>query len=154
MGLRRKGRIIAFQALYFWDVSHPELSDLLQFTWLDEPQEEEPDNADEPERPLVPPEGARVFARLLVSGAIENIDDIDRAIRERLEHWDFSRLSWVDRAILRIGTYELLFRPDVPASVVIDEAIAVARRFGAEDSFRFINGVLDGVKRRQEGTGA
>ncbi len=138
MGLRRKGRVIAFQALYFWDVTHPQMEELLRFDWLDvaEPSDESD-------------EQSRTFARLILSGALENIDSVDDAIRRQLEHWDFSRLSWVDRAILRLGTYELLFARDIPPSVTIDEAIGIAKQFGADDSFRFINGVLDAVKRER-----
>ncbi len=138
MGLRRKGRIIAFQALYFWDVTHPQLEDLLRFEWIDNV-----DPSDESG------EESRAFARLILSGVLENIDSVDEAIRRQLEHWDFSRLSWVDRAILRLSTYELLFARDIPPSVTIDEAIGIAKQFGADDSFRFINGVLDAVKRER-----
>lgn len=138
MGLRRKGRIIAFQALYFWDVTHPQLEDLLRFEWIDNV-----DPSDESG------EESRTFARLILSGVLENIDSVDEAIRRQLEHWDFSRLSWVDRAILRLSTYELLFARDIPPSVTIDEAIGIAKQFGADDSFRFINGVLDAVKRER-----
>jgi N utilization substance protein B len=142
MGVRRRGRVIAFQSLYYWDVTSPSLEELLAFGWTQETEErsEEDDHA-------------LVFARLIVSGAIENIEAVDEAIRRQLQHWDFSRLSWVDRAILRVSTYELLFRDDVPASVAIDEAIGIAKKFGAEESFRFINGVLDAVRREQEGRG-
>ena len=138
MGLRRKGRIIAFQALYFWDVSHPQVEELLRFDWLDDAA-----SGDESG------EQSRTFARLILSGVLENIESVDDAIRRQLEHWDFSRLSWVDRAILRLSTYELLFTHDIPPSVTIDEAIGIAKEFGADDSFRFINGVLDAVKRER-----
>lgn len=142
MGLRRKGRVIAFQALYYWDVTHPPLPDLLRFEWLDEPERPEEDAAGATDE-------ARVFARLIISGTLENIDAVDDAIRRQLEHWDFSRLSWVDRAILRMSAYELLYQRDTPASVTIDEAIGIAKQFGADESFRFINGVLDAVRREQ-----
>ncbi|MFP4373441.1 MAG: transcription antitermination factor NusB [Spirochaetaceae bacterium] len=141
MGLRRKGRVIAFQALYFWDVTHPELSELLRFDWLDDADSDRESG-----------EQSRTFARLILSGVLEHIDSVDDAIRRQLEHWDFSRLSWVDRAILRLGTYELLFARDIPPSVTIDEAIGIAKQFGADESFRFINGVLDAVKRESSET--
>lgn len=139
MGLRRTGRVIAFQALYYWDVTHPPVEELLAFDWLDETQAESETAAQ-----------ARDFARLMVSGALENIETVDGAIRRQLEHWDFSRLSWVDRAILRLGAFELLFHRDTPPSVTIDEAIGIAKQFGADESFRFINGVLDAVKRESD----
>jgi N utilization substance protein B len=144
MGLRRKGRVIAFQALYYWDVTQPSLADLLRFEWLDDPAGDEEADEDAPTT-----NEAVVFARLIVAGTLENIDAVDEAIKRRLEHWDFSRLSWVDRAILRMSAYELLFQPEVPASVTIDEAIGIAKQFGADESFRFINGVLDAVRRER-----
>ncbi len=72
---------------------------------------------------------------------------IDEKIKEHLEHWDFSRLSRVDLAILRMSVFCLLYQPDIPATVTIDEAIDIAREFGTDDSYRFINGVLDSIQK-------
>ncbi len=137
MGVRRAGRIIAFQTLYRYDVTHEAVPDLLDFSWLDDPQRVSAETLD--------------FARLLIAGTVERIAEVDAAIRRQLEHWDFSRLSRVDLAVLRVGVYSLLFLPDVPASVTIDEAIDIAREFGTDDSYRFVNGVLDGILKHQIG---
>jgi N utilization substance protein B len=75
---------------------------------------------------------------------------VDRSIIRQLEHWDFSRLNKVDLAILRISAYCLLFQSDIPPSVTIDEAIDIAKEFGTDDSYRFINGVLDGIRKQRE----
>ncbi len=72
-------------------------------------------------------------------------EQIDALVGDAAEHWRIERLSQIDRNILRIGTYELLYRLDVPASVAIDEAIEIAKRFGNDESATFVNGVLDQV---------
>ena len=74
-------------------------------------------------------------------------DDIDGALRSAAEHWEIERLAATDRAVLRAAVGELLQRPGVPARVVLNEAIDIARRFGSADSARFVNGVLDRVAR-------
>ncbi len=134
MSSRRKGRIIAFQALYCWEMTHPPLDSLLQFQWLD------PDGSGGKADGLL-------FPRLLTAGCIENIEEIDSLISQNLEHWDISRLAKVDLAIIRISVYSLLFQSDIPHSVTIDEAINIAKQFGTDDSYRFINGVLDGIRK-------
>lgn len=133
MASRRKGRILAFQALYAWDVAGTPLDELLDFSWLDEDKREALD------------EEVRVFAGLMIAGTIGAIDRIDESIRRRLEHWTFERLKRVELAILRISVWSLLEQADIPAQITIDEAIEIAKEFGSEDSYKFINGVLDGV---------
>ncbi len=135
MGARRNGRILAMQALYAWEVSGSEVDELCAFGWLDEAQARKYD------------ESTRDFARFLVAGILENIETVDESIRKHLEHWDFKRISRVDLAVLRLGVYSLLFQPDIPASVSIDEAIEIAKEYSGDESYRFINGVLDGVRK-------
>ena len=110
---------------------------MLDFAWID------------PDRYARLQEDSLDFARLLVSGTVENLAEVDRVIKMRLEHWDFDRLARVDLAILRISVYCLLLQPSIPPSVTIDEAIDIAKEFGSDESYRFINGVLDGVKKNQ-----
>ncbi|MBU0928772.1 MAG: transcription antitermination factor NusB [Spirochaetes bacterium] len=133
MASRRKARIVAFQALYAWDASQMSFEELLTFSWLGE------DSAASADEEL------KTFAGLIVSGTIENIAAIDAAIKKHLEHWAFERLKKVDLAILRVSAYSLMFQSDIPAQITIDEAIEIAKEFGSEDSYRFINGVLDAV---------
>jgi N utilization substance protein B len=137
MGVRRAGRVIALQTLYRYEITREALPDLLDFSWMDAPQQVPPESVD--------------FARLLIAGTVERLAEVDEAIRRQLEHWDFSRLARVDLAVLRISVYSLLFLKDVPASVTIDEAIDIAREFGTDDSYRFVNGVLDGILKHQLG---
>ena len=97
-----------------------------------------------------PAEEAIDFARLLITGTINNLDVIDRVIRNQLENWDFTRLARVDLAILRIAVYCLLYQQNIPITVTIDEAIDISKDFGSDESYRFINGVLDGIRKAQE----
>ena len=131
MGTRRHGRELALQALYGMEVggNAPATSGDL---WR---------HGEEPEE-------ARTFAADLVRGVCEERARIDALIAASSEHWKLGRLSSVDLNILRVATYELLRQGDVPARVVIDEAIEIAKRFGSEDSAGFINGVLDDVALR------
>ena len=95
-------------------------------------------------------EDGLAFARLIVSGAVENIAAIDKAIADNITNWDFSRLRKVDLSILRMSVYTLLYQKDIPPSIAIDEAIEISREYGCDDSYRFINGVLDSVRKKSE----
>jgi N utilization substance protein B len=134
MASRRKGRILAFQALYAWGAADTPAGTipegLLDFPWQNKAKEAGDD-----------------FSRLLVMGTIENIDSIDSMIGKHLKNWDLSRLNRVDLAILRMSVYALMYQKDTPVSVVINEAIGISREFGTDESFRFINGVLDSIHR-------
>ncbi|MGD9938546.1 MAG: transcription antitermination factor NusB [Clostridia bacterium] len=133
MASRRKARILAFQALYAWDASGVPVADLLTFSWLGD------------EKAASLEDELKTFAGLIVSGALENMAEVDKAIAAHLEHWTFERLKRVDVAILRMAVYSILYQSDIPAQITIDEAIEIAKEYGAEDSFRFINGVLDAI---------
>ncbi len=130
---------MAFQALYSWEANKVPITELIDFAWL------------EPEKRLALENGTSDFSRLLFLGTVENIAAIDKKIQDHVQNWDFSRLNRVDLAILRLSTYTLLFQNDVPPSIVIDEAIGIAREFGTKDSFRFINGVLDSIRKTLDG---
>jgi len=135
MASRRKGRILAFQALYFWESSnHVPVEELVGFDWLDEEKRASLD------------ESMAVFSRALIAGAVENIGDIDKMIKEHLDNWDISRLNRVDLAVLRMSVYTLMFQDEIPPTIVIDEAIGICREFGTDDSYKFVNGVLDSIR--------
>lgn len=89
----------------------------------------------------------RKFAEELVDGVLRNLPSIDQSLIACLENFEIGRLSAVDRNILRVAAYELLFVPEVPGPVVINEAIEIAKAFGTPDSGRFVNGVLDQVRK-------
>ncbi|TMB20296.1 MAG: transcription antitermination factor NusB [Deltaproteobacteria bacterium] len=139
MGSRREARELALQALYQLDVAgegDPGMA--LFWSYFDAERE------------------VQAFARELVEGVAAHRERIDALIAASAEHWRLPRLSRVDLSLLRLATFELLARPDIPPSVAIDEAIEIARRFGSEDSPAFVNGVLDhiaqvlGVKAKPE----
>jgi N utilization substance protein B len=133
MGTRRRARELALQLLYQHELTGASPEEMQSHF------EEWKSATDD----------VRQFADQLVHGALANLDQIDGELRRQTAHWRLERLASVDRNILRLALYELLFKADTPYAVVIDEAIEIAKRFGAEDSPRFVNGVLDGfVKRR------
>jgi N utilization substance protein B len=129
MGRRRKGREIAVQVLYGIDLGGdgPEGA----FDRLIGDFDVEPETAE--------------FAWSLVYGVTEHRDKMDSLIAEVSEHWRLDRMSVVDRNILRLAAYELIYRRDVPRPVVLNEAIEIAKEFGTADSAAFVNGVLDRV---------
>ena len=136
MGARRDGRIVAVQTLYRYELTHAPIEQLLDFSWIDQSRRE-----------TLAAE-VLAFATLIVTGCVETIDEVDETIRANLERWDLDRLARVDLSLLRMGVYCLLFQRDIPARVTIDEAVSIAKHFGGEDSYRFVNGVLDGVYHR------
>jgi hypothetical protein len=131
---RRRGRILAFQALFAWDAGSLLPNDLLTFPWADRAGKEVHDED-------------FLFSQLLFLGTVEHINEIDALIIKNLENWDFNRLKLVDKAILRLGTYSLLFQQDTDPRIVINEAVSIARTYGTDDSFKFVNAVLDSIKR-------
>jgi len=128
MGARRKGRELAVQALYQIDARGGSSVEMLRLFW---------EQADAGPR-------AKDFAAALVSGVDQHRERIDQLITAASEHWRFERLSAVDLGVLRVATYELL-QHEAPTSVILDEAIEVARRFGTNESAVFVNGVLDHI---------
>jgi transcription antitermination protein NusB len=95
------------------------------------------------------------FAEDLVRGVTENRQELDAVIGEHAEGWTVARMASVDRTLLRVASYEILFREDVPAAVAIDEAVDAAKELSTEDSGRFVNGVLGKiVQEREERAGA
>lgn len=134
---RHKSRIIAFQALYSWDVSGESIENLLKFSWIDSKEKLE--------------ESDLTFSRLLIAGTIENLEQIDKLIESHLsENWTFDRLNKVTLAILRISVYSIIFQKDIAPSIVIDEAISLSKDFGPEDSFKFVNAMLDKISKEQK----
>ena len=132
---RRQGRILAFQALNAWEMGNIEQEPLLAFSWAD------------PKTLGKNSETTLTFAKLLVAGTLEHIAEIDKAINRRLQNWDFSRINKVDLSILRISVYPLLYQKDIHPTIVIDEAIDIAKSFSNDDSFKFINAVLDAIRK-------
>lgn len=133
MGYRRKSREIAVQVLYQMEMKDAEPKAVFEIFWELFSKTEE-----------VAPEVTR-FTAELVEGVYRNRFEIDQLIERYSIHWKMARMAVVDRNILRLGVYELLYLHDVPTSVVLNEAIEIAKKFGTEDSGSFINGILDNV---------
>lgn len=136
---RHLAREAAIQMLYTWEVGRTDLDEVLSTYALIE-------------GPEVPPPSAslQAFQTQLVRGVVARLQEIDAVIAERAEHWRLARMAIVDRLILRLAVYEFLDMPDTPKTVVINEALELAKTFGDDESVRFVNGVLDGIKRRLE----
>ena len=129
--MRKKtaGRVLAVQALYQLDLRGNAFQEVIDEFLEDSAKDEE----------------IRALAAELVHGCVEKRDELDARIAGVAEHWDIARMAIVDRCILRVGTYELLHRPDVPPKVAIDEAIRLAKKFSTAASGAFVNGLLDRI---------
>lgn len=136
MGARRKARVCALQMLFQYDIARPRVDELVNMYWTAFGEEVG--------------DVAREFSDNLALGAISHIDEIDGLIRLRAENWRISRMAVVDRNILRLAIYEFLYESETPRTVVINEALEIARRFSTFEATQFINGILDAIKRDLE----
>jgi len=134
---RRRSREAALQVLYAADLARTL-------------RPEQPGGAEESFERVVRhfdlPEGARAFAKELVSGVAERLTELDARIASQAQNWRIERMAVVDRNVLRIAALELL-SSDTPVEIVLDEAVELARRFGGDASPAFVNGILDAVAR-------
>jgi len=158
-GKRRTAREMAVQMLYQSDLGGSPLPhifktfDLSEYltreATTDKKRERPPapvvDERTEAERRRLRVQDAFLFAQELVRGTLENQEKIDELIRSQADNWRLERMPAVDRNILRLAIFEMLHEADTPKLVVVDEAIELAKKFGSEQSGRFINGLLDGL---------
>jgi N utilization substance protein B len=128
MGKRRKSRILTLQLLYRYEI-RKEAPDQLLAEFREE------------EKKL--PKEILSYAEVLFTETLRHLERIDKIIETLTLHWKLSRLSFVDKCILRAAICEILYREDIPEKVAIDEAIEVAKKYGGEDSGAFVNGILD-----------
>jgi len=128
---RRRAREHALKILYMADMRGEISPFLIDEYWLINSNVEEE---------------VKKFTEKIVKGVFENIKEIDKKISSAILNWDFNRLCLVDRNILRIGTYEIIFADDIPPVVSINEALEIAKKYGIDDSPKFINGVLHKIK--------
>jgi N utilization substance protein B len=96
------------------------------------------------------PDDLKSFAERLAVGVTNTVGNLDPVITDAAEHWRLERMNVMDRLILRLSIYEFLYEPETPARVIINEALELARTFSGDDSVRFINGILDAIRRRLE----
>ena len=129
MGKRRRARELAVQVLF-----HLEFS-------LDDPNEAVDLIYDK----FNSQKSIKSFSKELVSGICENKKELDKLIRSVSKNWRIDRMSYLDRSILRMATFEILFMKDIPPKVSMDEAVEIGKKFGSKDSGSFVNGLLDNI---------
>lgn len=126
---RTRAREYALQMLYQVDVSHGQWQEMME-QFLAQSSV---------------PEDVKAFSKQLVEGTLTRLEEIDRLITSHADNWQLNRMAVVDRNILRMGTYELLYVEDVPPKVSLNESVELAKRFGDEESGKFVNGILDTI---------
>jgi N utilization substance protein B len=136
--LRHRGRETALQMLYQWEVGRLALADVRR-VWSEVADEAEPLSPD-----------LAAFAHGLTEGVAAHVAELDPLIAEAAAHWRLERMNVIDRLVMRLAVYEFLYEQETPASVIINEALELARAFSSEDAVPFVNGVLDGIRRRLE----
>jgi transcription antitermination protein NusB len=129
MGARTTAREAALQMLYAVEAAGADVERAIADFWRELPGDAE----------------GRAYADEVVRGAAAELAAVDEQIRKASQHWRIERMTRIDRNVLRLGAYELMFRPDVPRAVILDEAVELAKRFGTEESGAFVNGVLDRI---------
>ncbi|HNX82450.1 MAG TPA: transcription antitermination factor NusB [Candidatus Omnitrophota bacterium] len=140
MRKRTQAREIAIQILYQIDITKDTVDEALANFWLanvDEPIEEEIKN----------------FSRGLIQGTLDNQTLIDEKLNSYANNWSLGRMAVVDRNILRLGCFELLFRQDIPPKVSINEAVELAKKYSGVEAGKFVNGILDKIKMERPAAG-
>jgi transcription antitermination factor NusB len=135
MGRRRRARELALQILFQLDSGQENLKESLRTFWFLHRH----------------PKEMKEFANRLVEGTRENLKAIDEKIVRYAEHWEIERMAIVDRNILRLGAYEILYCPDIPIKVSLNEAVELAKKFSTEKSGQFVNALLDKIAHEKMG---
>jgi N utilization substance protein B len=130
-GKRRQARELAAQFLYQHEITGGSVEEALSFFWQTQ---------------LDVPDSVKSFAEELIRGTTEKRAEIDERIKKYTEHWELQRIAAVDRNILRLAIYEMMFREDIPPVVSINEAVDIAKKFSTGESGAFVNGILDRLK--------
>lgn len=133
-GSRRSGREAALQVLYLQDVSRNALDTVPEPVWSDVP--------------LTPK--IRAFAHALTEGVLSHQARLDKLIAAYAENWDMVRMATIDRCVLRLAAYELLYETETPINVIINEAVDIAKKYSTNESGKFVNGILDKLKRERD----
>ena len=134
MRLRSKAREIALCILYEIEISKRDPQELIENFYTRYTHKEE----------------TRSFSQQLVEGVIKNSSNLDLIIKKHVRNWEISRMAIIDRTILRMSSFELIYIDDIPPKVSINEAVELAKKFGDVDSPRFVNGILDKVYKLEQ----
>lgn len=129
---KRRGREFAMQLLYAVEVGKEAFAVALKAMSVD------------PDLPLE----AKEYGSLLARKVLEHQGEIDAKIKDAASHWDIERIAVVDRLVISCGAAELMFFPDIPTGVAINEAVDIAKKFSTGESSRFVNGVLDAIAKQ------
>ena len=135
MRKRTKARECALQVLYQVDITKEDHKRCLHDFWETKGEFEDV---------------VKEFARTIVDGTLSKLKNIDKVIREYATNWEIDRMAIVDRNILRLATYELLYMDDIPVKVSINEAVEIAKKYGDKESSKFVNGVLDKISKEEK----
>ena len=136
---RHQARQAALQMLYQWEVGRLSMFEVRQTFWTHSADAGEPLSED-----------LRAFAGTLADGVADAIGETDPLIAEAAQHWRIERMNVMDRLILRLAIFEFLHQPETPAKVIINEALELARTFSGDEAVRFINGILDAIRKKLE----
>ncbi|MGB2600864.1 MAG: transcription antitermination factor NusB [Candidatus Omnitrophota bacterium] len=139
MRKRTLAREIALKILYSSDVSKESLEECSRRFWDDNDQEDDE---------------VREFAERIVAGVSSHREEVDEAITKYAANWELERMATVDRNVLRMACFELLYAEDIPPKVAINEAIDIAKKYGDKDSGKFVNGILDKINKTEERHGS
>jgi transcription antitermination protein NusB len=138
--------------LYQWEVGKSSMLDVMRTYWTQnrETETSDPEVQDSADTAGELPDELRQFATTLANGVVAAVEQLDPRIAEAAENWRLERMAVMDRLILRLAVYEFLHQPETPAAVIINEALELARTFSTDDAVRFINGILDNIRRTLE----
>ena len=131
MGGRRLSREMALKALFQIDLVNTNMEEALEYTFKNGELSDE----------------VKDFSLILVKGVMSNLSDIDKVINHSANNWSLERITNIDRSILRIAIYEILYLKNIPKSVSINEAVELAKKYGTKSSFSFVNGVLGQINK-------
>jgi len=145
--MRRKGRELALKIIYSLQDQDSSIEEVLDDFWSNFRFRDDVlgDPLDEFQEPIEP--DVRAFAEGLVRGVSDHLETIDQMIEDLSTNWALDRMARVDLSLLRLAAYELMCRPDVPASAAINEAIEIGKIYGTKDTPSFVNGILDKISR-------
>ena len=149
MRKRTRSREFALQILYQVDIKHSDINEILEDFWEDRTdlalsnQEKEALESDKKDPEI------RKYTETLVNGTLQKLGAIDQTIERFAENWEIKRMAYVDRNILRLSTYEMLYLEEIPIKVAINEAVELAKRYGELDSSKFVNGILDRIAKTE-----
>ncbi len=130
VGGRRQAREVALQLIYLADMAQVGPADVPERGWSEEPL----------------PARVREFAKRLAEGVVAKQETLDPLIRQYTQNWELGRMASIDRCVLRLAAFELLYETDTPISVIINEAVEIAKKFSTAESGKFVNGILDNLK--------